>query len=534
MRSDIKSLQDRVDLLEDQNIRFRNEIKQLRGMIDAPRNVMQFSFDREHRYITYNQAHYEFVKHNWGVTIYPGMTILDIFDNKTDRESAREHFDRVLQGESYILKREYKRRKGETKFYENTYVPILENGFITAGTVSAHDITQWSEKEKEGRKFRSIFDKALEGIFRSTAQGRFIEANREMARILGYESPEELIKSITDISSQLYCDPIERDTVMTILRDQEVVKDFETRMFRKDGTPIWVEFNARCEKNDLGQTLYIEGKLTDISTRKKTEQRRQQMMQAEKMASLGVLVAGVAHEINNPNSYLTLNLPLLKDVWNDAQEILDEYSDEYGDFVLGGLEYSELREQLPYLLNEMMEGATRIKDIVAQLKDYSRQDADDEREYIELNDIVRGALTFVRHKIKNSARHFELILPEISPVVEGNPQRLIQVLMNLIVNSCEALPEKDSQLSITVKTTKSGSDKNQFATITVVDNGCGIPDKNLRYIEDPFFTTKRDSGGTGLGLSISSNIMKKHNGYLEFKSPAEGGTRATIKLPLYS
>ncbi|GEM_PF-6232344 len=534
MRSDIKSLQDRINSLEDQNIRFRREIKQLRGMIDAPGNVMQFSFDPEYRYITYNQAHHAFVKHNWGVTIYPGMTILDIFDDEADRSSAREHFDRVLQGESYVLKREYKRYKGETKFYENTYVPILENGFITAGTVTAHDITQWSEKEEEGRKFRSIFDKALEGIFRSTAQGRFIEANREMARILGYESPQELIESITDISSQLYCDSIERDTVFTILRDQEIVKDFETRMYRKDGTPIWVEFNARCEKDSKGHTLYVEGKLTDISARKKNEQRRQQMMQAEKMASLGVLVAGVAHEINNPNSYLTLNLPLLKDVWNDAQDILDEYSEEYGDFVLGGLEYSELREQFPYLLNEMMEGATRIKDIVAQLKDYSRQDADDEREYVELNDIVRGALTFVRHKIKNSARHFELILPEISPVVEGNPQRLIQVLMNLIVNSCEALPKEGSQLSVKVNTLKNESDKNKFAAITVVDNGCGIPKNNLRHIEDPFFTTKRDSGGTGLGLSISSSIMKKHNGCLEFQSANEGGTIAIMKLPRYN
>lgn len=91
-----------------------------------------------------------------------------------------------------------------------------------------------------------------------------------MARILGYNSPDELIESITDISLQLYCDPIERDMVMAILRDQEIVKDFETRMFRKDGTSIWVEFNARCEKDDQGRTIYVEGKLTDISARKKT------------------------------------------------------------------------------------------------------------------------------------------------------------------------------------------------------------------------------------------------------------------------
>ena len=532
MGFETKRFNKRISVLAEQNNRLRREIKQLRALIDAPRNLMQFSFDPGYRYITYNQAHYEFVKHNWGVTICPGMNILDIFANEQERESARGHFDRVLGGESYILKREYKRRKGETSFYENTYVPVIENGVITAGSVSAHDITEWNEIEAQGRKYRAIFDKALEGIFRSTAKGRFIEANREMARILGYSSPIELMESITDISTQLYCDPVERDTVMAILRDQELVKDFETRMFRKDGTSIWVEFNARCEKDDEGHTIYVEGKLTDISARKKNERRRQQMMQAEKMASLGVLVAGVAHEINNPNSYLTLNLPTLRDVWNDAQEILDEYSDEHGDFVLGGLEYSELREQFPYLLSEMIEGAGRIKDIVSQLKDYSRQDSEDVREFVELNSIVRGALTFVRHRIKNSVRHFELSLPERSPVVEGNPQRLIQVLMNLIVNSCEAMSEDDSQLSVSVRTAKDG-DKSAMAMIIVKDNGHGIPEENLRHIEDPFFTTKRDSGGTGLGLSISSSIIKKNNGSLEFSSPAEGGTVAVMKLPLY-
>ncbi|WP_421902132.1 PAS domain-containing sensor histidine kinase [Maridesulfovibrio sp.] len=532
MGFETKRLNKRISVLAEQNNRLRNEIKQLRALIDAPRNLMQFSFDPDYRYIAYNQAHFEFIRHNWGVIIRPGMNILDIFSSDQDRESARGHFDRVLSGESYILKREYKRRKGDTRFYENTYVPVFENGLIVAGSVSAHDITEWSEIEEEGRKYRAIFDKALEGIFRSTAKGRFIEANQEMARILGYNSPEELMESITDISTQLYCDPVERDTVMAILRDQEVVKDFETRMFRKDGTSIWVEFNARCERDEDGHTLYVEGKLTDISTRKENDRRRQQMVQAEKMASLGVLVAGVAHEINNPNSYLTLNLPTLRDVWNDAQEILDEYSDEHGDFVLGGLEYSELREQFPYLLGEMIEGAGRIKDIVSQLKDYSRQGSEDVREFLELNNVVRGALTFVRHKIKKSVRHFELTLPEKSPVVEGNPQRLIQVLMNLIVNSCEAMSEEDSYLAVSVNTRLDENQKAQ-AMIIVKDNGHGIPEENLRHIEDPFFTTKRDSGGTGLGLSISSNIIKMNNGKLEFSSPPEGGTVAVISLPLY-
>ncbi|UZP66065.1 ATP-binding protein [Desulfovibrio mangrovi] len=512
------------------NAALREEVRQLRLLLDTPQNVMHFSFDPSYRYIRFNQAHADFVRHNWGLTIREGMNILDIFPDEKERISARGHFDRVLRGESYILKRTYRRLKGEIRYYENTYMPVLEDGRVVAATVSAHDITDWNEKDEEGRKYRSFFDKALEGIFRSTVQGRFIEANREMARILGYESPAELMESITDISSQLYCDKDARDRVLEILRQQEVVKDVETRMFRKDGTPIWVEFNARCEKDEQGRTLFVEGKLTDVSARKEMEQRRQQMMQAEKMASLGLLVAGVAHEINNPNSYLTLNLPLLRDVWQDTQAILDEYSDENGEFVLGGLEYSELRDHLPYLLREMMEAASRIKDIVSRLKDYSRQEPENGHEYVDTNEVVRSALTFIRHKIKQSARHFEIVLPEESPAVLGIPQRLTQVLLNLLDNACDALPEEDGQLSVALRTVQ--EENGAWVCITVQDNGSGIAPEDMKFIEDPFFTTKRASGGTGLGLSISASIMKEHNGALEFRSVPERGTIATMRIPL--
>ena len=552
MTHDSETLTARVQQLEQENQalkaekeRLGMEMNQLRSLVDAPGNIMLFSFNPSYEYISFNQAHFDFVKHNWGITISKGMNVLDIFADNKERAAAQKHFDKVLNGESYILKRKYKKRKGETIFYENTYIPVINNGNITAATVFAHDITEWSEKEEEWQKYRSIFDKALEGIFRSTVQGQFIEANREMARILGYDSPEELISSVTDISNQLYCVPEDREEVFKILRHQGIVKDYYTRMFRKNGTFIWVEFNARCEKDHDGKTLYVEGKLTDISAKieaeAKAEKRRQQMIQAEKMASLGVLVAGVAHEINNPNSYLTLNLPLLKDVWKDAQSILDEFCEDNGDVVLGGLEYSELRSHLPYLLGEMIEGAGRIKDIVSLLKDYARQSPDD-LEFIELSEVIKGALTFVRHLIKSSKAEFELVMPESSPIVEGNQQRLIQVLINLIVNSCEALPESGGKLSVIMDTLQNPAEKTRHARITVKDNGCGIPEENLKQIEDPFFTTKRDTGGTGLGLSISASIMQDHAGALHFDSYAgdkedscpddNSGTTASMIVPL--
>lgn len=534
MSDAMKSAEERARELEARVVELEGELSKVRTLIDSPRNIMLFSFDTHYHYITYNEAHRQFVRHNWGVEIYPGMNVLDILSTPEERASARANFDRALRGESYILKRRYKKPKGETGFYENTYIPIVQGEEIVGVTIFAHDITEWSEKEQEGRKYRSIFDKALEGIFRSTPQGRFIEANREMARILGYESPQDLMESITDIANQLYCDPKDRETVFSILRNASVIKDFETRMFRKDGTEIWVEFNSRCERDDEGRVKFVEGKLTDITARKdaerKAELRRQQAIQADKMASLGVLVAGVGHEINNPNSHLTLNLPLLRDVWKDALHVLDASCEESGNFVLGGLEYSEIREQLPFILNEMIDASGRINEIVSRLKDYSRQSPEDEREYVDLNGLVRDGMTFVNHQIKQCSDKFDLTLSKDAVLVECNPQRLTQVLINLLLNACEALPSSGGTITVNVGRYFDSGDER--ACVEVRDNGAGISQTDLSYIQDPFFTTKREQGGTGLGLSISSTIMKEHGGRLAFDSEQGVGTTARMLLPV--
>lgn len=534
MTRDHATLLDRLRELESQNRQLTRELSDLRALVDTPRNVMLFSLDLNYNYITFNQAHREFVKHNWGLDIHPGMHVFDILLDPEERAASRRNFDRVLAGESYILRRKYRKPKGEIGFYQNTYVPLLRGGEILGAAVFAHDITEWSEREAEGKKYRAIFEKALEGIYRSTAGGRFLEANREMARILGYDSPEDLMNTITNISQQLYCDPEDRERVFSILRRDGVVKDFETRMRRKDNAEIWVEFNARTEKDEAGRTDFVEGKLTDITARKdaerKAELRRQKMIQADKMASLGVLMAGVAHEINNPNSFLTLNLPLLRDVWTDALHVLDEYQDEHGDYVLGGLEYSELRQQMPLLLQGMLDGSERIKDIVSRLKDYSRQRPEGEREPTDLNNVVAGALAFVRQKLKTAAPGYLLRLSPESTLVQADPQRLIQVLINLLVNACEAVPSSGGEIAVQVLSVW-GEDQ-AWAGVEVRDNGCGIDALDLKYIQDPFFTTKREQGGTGLGLSISSAIMLEHGGRLEFSSPPGQGTTVRMLLPL--
>jgi len=268
----------------------------------------------------------------------------------------------------------------------------------------------------------------------------------------------------------------------------------------------------------------------DVTERKRAEEKialqQAQPIQADKMASLGTLVAGVAHEINNPNAIITLNTPSLRAFWEDVLPILDAHQASNGDFFLASIPYDRVRKDLPAMLEDIQGGAERIKTIVENLKDFARQGVDGERSTISLNKVVKSAVVLVGAKIRKTTTRFHLALAEDLPMVEANFQEMEQVVINLLTNSCDALADMGKAITISTKYNA----KAQQALIVVADEGEGISQENLSRIKEPFFTTKRDTGGTGLGLSVSHGIIDNHNGVLEFSSPPEGGAIATISL----
>jgi polar amino acid transport system substrate-binding protein len=255
-----------------------------------------------------------------------------------------------------------------------------------------------------------------------------------------------------------------------------------------------------------------------------------QLVQADKMAALGVLVSGVAHEVNNPNGFILLNLPVLKDVYLDAIELFEERYRRDGDFQVGGLRWSQMREELPAMLDEMLEGARRIKRIVEDLKDFARREDSPRLEPVDLNAIVRSAARLLDARIRNATRRFELALADPLPRVRGNAQRIEQVVVNLVLNACEALPDASRAIRVSSEHAREAG----AVRLTVQDEGTGIRPEHLPRITDPFFTTKREQGGTGLGLSVSAAIVKEHGGTLEFHSPPGGGTAVVLTLPAAS
>ncbi|MBU3913922.1 histidine kinase, partial [bacterium] len=279
---------------------------------------------------------------------------------------------------------------------------------------------------------------------------------------------------------------------------------------------------------------YVLGIVRDITLNKQVKEaekmRDQQLIQADKMISLGILVSGVAHEINNPNYAIISNLFPLKKIWEGIIPILNEYYEKQGDFEIASMDYSMVREQIPTIFSNISKSSDRIKNIVHELRQFARHQPENYLEMIQLNNVVQSALTLLQSMIKKSTSRFTINLSEDLPLIKGNYQQLEQVVINLVQNACQALTSVEKEEGIFISTFYDHLGK--AVGLKVVDEGYGIPKESLQRVTDPFFTTKRDSGGIGLGLSISSRLIMEHGGSLLFTPGLEKGTIVTVSLPV--
>ncbi len=296
------------------------------------------------------------------------------------------------------------------------------------------------------------------------------------------------------------------------------LSDAATKLARGDYRTK-VNIRTRDELQDLGQTFNRMGKELEI--------RQRQLIQADKMASLGVLVAGMAHEINNPNSLILLNIRQLQRAWADIGPVLEKHFITNGNFQMGGLAYSEIRGDIPAMLTETLDRAERIKRIVHDLKDFSRQDRLPRLRSVDLNEVAEVAVRLVDNSIKKATNRFSIHLSQDLPRFRGTPRRIEQIVVNLLLNACQVLDGKDQQIALHTGIIETSGE----LILDVVDQGCGIAQEHLSKLIDPFFTTRREKGGTGLGLFVSAGIAAEHGGRIFFESTPGLGTRARLILP---
>ncbi len=267
-----------------------------------------------------------------------------------------------------------------------------------------------------------------------------------------------------------------------------------------------------------------------INAMEQSKLREKQLLLADKMASLGILVAGVAHEINNPATSLMLNASNLKKAWNAFTPVLDDHYARQKDELVCNMPYKDLNTRINMMLTAIEDSSARIKRIITELKDFSRPADTDVEKGIDINAVVKKSLDLTHTILKKSTHHLSVDLAEDLPKISGNTQKLQQVLINLLVNASQALEQKEQ--SIQVKTSRSS--QSHFIVVEIVDTGPGVTPENLKKMKDPFFTTNRDDGGTGLGLSISEKIVTDHMGIMEFTSDLGKGLSVKILLPFTS
>jgi PAS domain S-box-containing protein len=380
-------------------------------------------------------------------------------------------------------------------------------------------------------KYRAILHGMADIYYEVDLVGNLTFFNEPLCEMLGY-SRDELSGMnnrqfmTEETGMRVY------ETFNKVYQTGEPSKTYDWEAITKDGSKRYVELSVSLIQDAEGRPVGFRGITHDITNRKQAEDQvrlhQEQLFQASKMVALGTLVSGVAHEVNNPNSFIRLNTPTLLEAWESATPILDEYYRENGDFILGGMNYSEMREKIPVLFSGILDGSERIKQIVEDLKNFVRKDISGMTQSVNVNDVLLSAISLISNMIKKSTHRFSVEYAMDLPVLTGQAQRLEQVFINLIQNACQALT--DSEKGIFVSTY--WDEANNDIRIKIQDQGVGISPESLPQITDPFFSTKHDSGGVGLGLSISSRIVEAHDGRLTFISEVGEGTTAEVFLPV--
>ncbi|MCM8625371.1 ATP-binding protein [Accumulibacter sp.] len=379
--------------------------------------------------------------------------------------------------------------------------------------VTEHKLAEDALRDSEA-KLRTLFNHSPDLIFTVDAEGDILLTNRPLPYPVGAPGNKR---------SDLILPPEVRPAYLEKLRDVFESGRVDHCQYTSSDATWW---EIRMVPISSAETVIAAMVvITDITENRKLQW---QAIRSARLASLGVLSAGIAHEINNPNHAILANSSLLARIWHDALPILDEYALEQGDFLLAGLGFAEAREVIGRGMQEIGENAKRIQKIVSNLKHLGKQDRGHMDEAADIGRILQAVVTLLDARIRKHTGAFSLKLPDQLPLVRGNVQQLEQVFINVIVNALEALPDRSRGVEVSACDDPAAG----RIIVQVRDQGKGISEAAMAQIGEPFFTTKAETGGTGLGLSISSSIVERHGGALRFESSPTQGTTVSIDLPV--
>ncbi len=396
-------------------------------------------------------------------------------------------------------------------------------------------------------KLNALVNESQDMILTIDSAGRIAEINRAGAQLLGYESIDAVIGRV---EAEFWPNARDHAVLMQLIQESGAVKNFEVILTRADGATIFGLESATAIRDEAGDISQIHAIVKDISARIRDEQTRWKLnvqlaeanqklkesqamiIQQEKLASIGQLAAGIAHEINNPLGFMKSNQSALGQFLRNIEAFLRSLSDvEYPSLAGARAAYNidYILSGLGKILADLDEGFRRISEIVQNLRSFSRIDAGDTRALFDVNAGIRKILVVAHNEVVASA-DVTLELGEL-PLVECSEGEILQVLLNIIVNAAQAIKAQGRAQKGRIEI-RTGT-RNDHVWIEIEDDGPGIPREIQSKIFDPFFTTKPVGQGTGLGLSISYDIIvHNHGGALTVRSAPGAGACFRIDLPI--
>jgi two-component system cell cycle sensor histidine kinase/response regulator CckA len=426
----------------------------------------------------------------------------------------REEFEHLLREQGVVkhFELQVQRKDGSKVWLWTNAQAVREGNTIVRYEGIFEDISDRKLLEDQLRqarqKYCDIVENAVVGIFQSTPEGRYISVNPAMANMLGYDSPQDLVASITDITRQVYVDSKPREEFKRLAREQGVAPSFECQAYRKDGSKMWVCANIRAISK-AGVVVRYEGTNEDVTQRKLLED---QLRQAQKMEAVGQLAGGIAHDFNNTLSIIT----------------------GYSDLLQMKLPVGDPAHKHA---KEISKAGHRAGALIRQLLAFSRKQVI-QPVVLDLNAATREFEKMMHHLIAEDIEITFKRSPDLGRV-KMDPGQVEQILMNLAVNARDAMPQGGSlcietanvELDETYARQNVNVSPGPYVMMSISDTGCGMDEKTQLHIFEPFFTTKEVGKGTGLGLSTVYGIVKQNAGHIRTYSALGEGTQFRLYLP---
>ncbi len=401
-------------------------------------------------------------------------------------------------------------------FYGRSALRAARNGALARICGTVQDVTEQTANERAvgeaAHLYRDIFENCAWGIFQTTPDGRYLTANPALARIYGYDGPEQLLSRLTDIGGQLYADPARRDEFVRIMRENGVVLDFESEVHRRDGALIWITETCREVRTSTGRLLYYEGTVEDITERKRREEELRAAKETAETANRAKteFLATMSHELRTPlNAVMGFAEIIHKEAMGAVN--IPAYRDYAGNIHASG-------QHLLAVINDIL--------------DFVKAESGNlplEIETVDLASLTGGVIRLLENQAKSAGVCLIEKIPDGAVPCPGDERRLRQVLINIAGNAVKFTPSGGS-VTLSCAEAEGGQ-----VRLEVRDTGIGMSAEDLAHVGEPFYQADskldRQYEGTGLGLAICQRLVKLHGGSMEIDSAPGQGTTVAVLLP---